>query len=131
MVFQHVPVHPAGISPHINYAESVFVKRTFLEILSRYGNVKYCLSGHVHIPVRASFKTAVSYRGIQLINLPAAGYRPRAFGEEDFYGGPTQGLAMVHIRGTEASINTKRSQRKYLITRLNSRNLMSSPTLFG
>ena len=107
MVFQHVPVHPAGISPHINYAESVFVKRTFLDILSRHGNVKYCLSGHVHIPVRASFKTAVSYRGIQLINLPAAGYRPRAFGEEDFYGGPTQGIAMVHIRGKEASVQYK------------------------
>ncbi len=107
MVFQHVPVHPAGISPHINYAESVFVKRTFLEILSRHGNVKYCLSGHVHIPVRASFKTAVSFRGIKLINLPAAGYRPRAFGEEDFYGGPTQGITMVHIRGTEASIQYK------------------------
>jgi hypothetical protein len=104
MVFQHVPVHPGGISPLINYAESVFVKRTFLEILSRYGNVRYCLSGHVHIPVRASFKTAVSYRGINLINLPAAGYRPRAFGEEDFYGGPTQGIAMVHIRGNKASI---------------------------
>jgi len=107
MVFQHVPVHPAGISPHINYAESVFVKRTFLEILSRHGNVKYCLSGHVHISVRASFKTAVSYKGIQLINLPAAGYRPRAFGEEDFYGGPTQGIAMIHIRGKEASIQYK------------------------
>ena len=107
MVFQHVPVHPAGISPHINYAESVFVKRTFLEILSRHGNVKYVLSGHVHIPVRASFKTAVSYRGIQLVNLPAAGYRPRAFGEEDFYGGPTQGIAMVHIRGNKASIQYK------------------------
>jgi hypothetical protein len=107
MVFQHVPVHPGGISPLINYAESVFVKRTFLEILSRHGNVKYCLSGHVHIPVRASFKTAVSLRGIKLINLPAAGYRPRAFGEEDFYGGPTQGIALVHIRGTEASIQYK------------------------
>ncbi len=107
MVFQHVPVHPAGISPHINYAESVYVKRTFLEILSRFGNVKYVLSGHVHIPLRASFKTAVSYRGIQLVNLPAAGYRPRAFGEEDFYGGPTQGIALVHIRGNEASIKYK------------------------
>jgi hypothetical protein len=107
MVFQHVPVHPAGISPHINYAESVFVKRTFLDILSRQGNVKYCLSGHVHIPVRASFKTAVSYRGIQLLNLPAAGYRPRAFGEEDFYGGPSQGIALIHIRGKEASIQYK------------------------
>jgi hypothetical protein len=107
IIFQHVPVHPAGISPHINYAESVFVKRTFLDILSRHGNVRYVLSGHVHIPLRASFKTAVSYKGIQLLNLPAAGYRPRAFGEEDFYGGPTQGIAMIRIRGKEASIQYK------------------------
>lgn len=107
MVFQHVPSHPTGISPHINYAESVYVKRTFLNILARHGNVKYVLSGHVHIPVRASFKTAVSYRGMKLINLPAAGYRPRAFGEEDFYGGPSQGIALVHIAGDSARIQFK------------------------
>ena len=107
MVFQHVPVHPAGISPLINYAEPVCVKRTFLEILARHGNVKVVLSGHVHIHLKASFKTAVSWRGIRLINLPAAGYRPRAFGEADFYGGPTQGVALVHIRGNEADIQFK------------------------
>jgi hypothetical protein len=107
MVFQHVPSHPVGISPHINYAESVEVKRTFLEILSRYGNVKYVLSGHVHIPVKASFKTAVSYRGFNLITLPAAGYRPRAFGEEDYFGGPSQGIALVHINRRDAEIKFK------------------------
>jgi len=107
MVFQHVPVHPVGISPLINYAESVYVKRNFLEILARHGNVKVVLSGHVHIPLKASFKTAVSYKGIRLINLPAAGYRPRAFGEADFYGGPSQGVALVHIRGNEATIQFK------------------------
>jgi len=107
MVFQHVPIHPVGITPHINYAESVFVRRTFLDILSRHGNVKYILSGHVHIPVKASFKTAVSLRGIKLINLPAAGYRPRSFGEEDYYGGPSQGIALIHIQGKEASVQYK------------------------
>jgi hypothetical protein len=107
MVFQHVPSHPIGISPMIGYAESVEVKRTFLEILARHGNVKYLLSGHVHIPVRASFKTAVSYRGISMINLPAAGYRPRAFGEEDYYGGPSQGIALVHLKGDRASVQVK------------------------
>jgi hypothetical protein len=107
MVFQHVPIHPVGITPHINYAESVYVRRTFLDILSRQGNVKYILSGHVHIPVKASFKTAVSLRGIKLINLPAAGYRPRSFGEADFYGGPSQGVALIHIQGEEASIQFK------------------------
>lgn len=107
MLFQHVPIQPIGITPHINYAESVGVRKTFLDILTRHGNVKYILSGHVHIPVKASFKTAISMRGIKLINLPAAGYRPRSFGEEDFYGGPSQGIGLVHIRGKEATIQYK------------------------
>ena len=46
-------------------------------------------------------------RGVKLINLPAAGYRPRSFGEEDFYGGPSQGVALIHIRGEKASIQYK------------------------
>lgn len=107
MVFQHVPIQPIGITPHINYAESVYVRRTYLDILAKHGNVKYCLSGHVHIPVKASFKTAISMRGIKLINLPAAGYRPRSFGEEDYYGGPSQGIALIHIKGNQASVQYK------------------------
>ena len=107
MVFQHVPSQPIGITPHINYAESVYVRRTYLDLLAKHGNVKYILSGHVHIPVKASFKTAVSIKGINLINIPAAGYRPRSFGEEDYYGGPSQGVAIVHIKGEKASIQYK------------------------
>jgi 3',5'-cyclic AMP phosphodiesterase CpdA len=96
--FQHVPAHPIGINPLINYAESVDVKRTLLEILSAHGNVQYIFSGHVHIPVKASFKTAVSIKGMKLINLPAAGYRSRAFGEEDFHGGPCQGILVLDFK---------------------------------
>ncbi len=107
MLFQHVPAHPVGITPLINYAESVYVKRTLLTILAKHGNVKYILSGHVHIPVKSSFKTAVTYKGIKMINLPAAGYRPRAFGEEDYYGGPAQGVALVDIDGDNAEITYK------------------------
>jgi len=105
--FQHVPSHPVGINPLVNYAESVSVKRTLLDILARYGNVRYIFSGHVHIPVKASFKTAVTYRGMKMINLPAAGYRPRGFGEEDFAGGPCQGITVVHINGKEADVHFK------------------------
>ena len=100
--FQHVPVHPIGINPLINYVESVAVKRTLLDILAEHGNVRYVLSGHVHIPMIASIKTAVSYKGMKLINLPAAGFRPRAFGEEDLTGGPVQGIAAVRIEGDQA-----------------------------
>ncbi len=104
MVFQHVPVHPIGINPIVNYAESVFVKRTFVDILAKHGNVKYVLSGHVHIPVKSSIKTAVGIKGIHFINLPAAGYRPRCFGEPDYFGGPSQGVAIVDIKGKNAKI---------------------------
>ena len=101
---QHIPLHPIGIDPLIHYVESVEVKRQLLDILAKHSNVKYVLSGHVHIPLVASLKTAVSYRGMQLINLPAAGYRPRAFGEEDLTGGPVQGIAVVRIAGDQARI---------------------------
>ncbi|MDF9800111.1 hypothetical protein OKW21_005374 [Catalinimonas alkaloidigena] len=105
--FQHVPSHPIGIDPLINYAESVTVKRTLLDILAKHGNVRYIFSGHVHIPIKTSFKTAVTYKGMKMINLPAAGYRPRAFGEEDFAGGPCQGVAIVDVKGKEAAVKFK------------------------
>ena len=102
--FQHVPAHPIGINPLIAYVESVEVKGTLLDILAKHDNVRYVLSGHVHIPMIASIKTAVSYKGMKLINLPAAGFRPRAFGEEDLTGGPVQGIAAVRIEGDEAHL---------------------------
>lgn len=104
---QHVPIHPIGIDPLINYVESPQVKRILLDILARHGNVRYVFSGHVHIPLKASIKTAVTWKGIQFINLPAAGYRPRNFGEPDIDGGPTQGVAVVNIKGDLASVSFK------------------------
>ncbi len=107
LIFQHVPVHPLGINPFESYLESPYVKRTFLEIISKHGNVQTVLSGHVHSPVKASFKTAVSYRGINLITIPAAGYRPRGFGEEDYFGGPSQGFLIVEVKGEAMNLKYK------------------------
>ncbi len=101
---QHVPIHPIGIDPLVSYVESVEVKRTLLDILAKFGNVKYVLSGHVHIPLIASLKTAVTYQGMNLINLPAAGFRPRGFGEEDITGGPVQGIAVASIEVDNAKV---------------------------
>lgn len=102
---QHIPIHPIGINPLINYAESPEVKRLLMQILSEHGNVKYVFSGHVHIPIKASVKTAVEYEGIKFINLPAAGFRPRAFGEQDFYGGPSQGMAVLDIENDQVKVS--------------------------
>ncbi len=104
-VFQHVPIHPIGISPFNGfYCENNHIKNKLANLYAKYGNVKYVLSGHVHIPVKASFKTCMEYKGVKYINLPATGYRPRAFGEEDFYGRPPQGVAVVDIKEENASI---------------------------
>lgn len=97
--FQHVPIHPIGINPLVSYLNPVHINRLLFSILSRWGNVKYVFSGHVHIPIKASLKTAVSYKNIKFINLPPTGYRPRAFGEQDLYGGPSQGICIVDIKG--------------------------------
>ncbi|MFY0654482.1 MAG: metallophosphoesterase [Cyclobacteriaceae bacterium] len=105
--FQHVPIHPIGIDPLLNYAESPYIKKLLLEMLAKWGNVKYVFSGHVHIPIKASAKTARTYKGINLVNLPAAGFRPRAFGEEDFFGGPSQGVAIVSVKNEKVSLSFK------------------------
>lgn len=108
MLCQHISLLPIGISPMINYSEKPHIKRRLLDIITRHGNVKYVFSGHTHITSRASFKIARTYRGTKFINLPAAGYRARGFGEPDFGGGPSQGFALVSIRGDKARVQFKR-----------------------
>ena len=93
IVFQHVPIQPIGISPFNGYyLEKTYIKKTMADLFGTHGNVKYVFSGHVHIPMKSAFKTAISYKGVKYINLPATGYRPRAFGEDDYFGRPSQGI---------------------------------------
>ena len=89
----------------MHYAEKPYIKKLLLERLTRHGNVRYVFSGHVHIPLKASVKTAVNHREIRFINLPAGGYRPRAFGEEDYFGGPCQGVALVKVTGKDVRVD--------------------------
>lgn len=106
IVFQHVPIQPIGISPFNGYyLENTYIKKTMADLFGTHGNVKYVFSGHVHIPMKSAFKTAISYKGVKYINLPATGYRPRAFGEEDYFGGPSQGITMVDIDDTNAEVS--------------------------
>ncbi len=109
----HVPLHPIGIDPLTSYVESTSVKQLLVDILSRHGNVKLVVSGHVHIPLRASLKTAVTYRGMKMINLPAAGFRPRAFGEPDFFGGPEQGVGIIDINGGKLKVHFQSVTREW------------------
>jgi hypothetical protein len=108
ILFQHISLLPIGIDPMIVYAEKVPVKRRLLEIITHHGNVKYVFSGHMHIPLKASVKIARTYKGTTFINLPAAGYRARSFGEPDFGDGPSQGFTLVKIRGDDTTMDFHR-----------------------
>jgi 3',5'-cyclic AMP phosphodiesterase CpdA len=106
IVFNHVPIQPIGISPFNGYyCESAWIKSALAEIFAAHGNVKYVLSGHVHIPIKSSFKTGMSYKGVNYLNLPATGFRSRAFGEEDFHGRPSQGITVIDCKGSEAQLS--------------------------
>jgi len=115
MFFQHVPIHPMGINPFQGYLDAVNVRKKLLDLLTKHGNVKYVISGHVHAPVKSSLKTACRINGTNFITLPAAGFRPRGFGEEDFFGGPSQGIAIVNIRGNQAEVIFKTVMEEELI----------------
>ena len=110
---QHIPLHPIGIDPLTSYVESISVKRLLLDILTKHGNVKYIFSGHVHIPLKASVKTAVNYKGIDMINLPAAGYRPRAFGEQDYFGGPEQGICIIDVSNEDVTVQFQQVTKEW------------------
>lgn len=48
-----------------------------------------------------------------MINLSPAGYRPRAFGEEDFFGGPVQGVCVLDVLGDSLSVNFQTVTREW------------------
>jgi len=112
ILVQHISPLPIGIDPMTAYVETPAVKRRLLDIVTQHGNVKYVFSGHTHITLKASMKTARTYKGVKFINLPAAGYRPRAFGEADLEPGPSQGFALVKIRGSDAEVQFDNVMRR-------------------
>ena len=81
MTFMHYHLLPVGTSQLEFYTYSITYKNRLLDALTRYGNVKYVFSGHVHSGIKNSVKTAWEYGGVNFIVAPSP-VRPRPFGEE-------------------------------------------------
>ena len=81
MGFMHYHLLPVGTSQLEFYTYSISYKNRLLDALTRYGNVKYVFSGHVHSGIKNSVKTAWEYGGVNFIVAPSP-VRPRPFGEE-------------------------------------------------
>jgi len=81
VVFEHFHFLPLGLSQLEFYSFSIPMRNKLLDIMSRYGNVKYYFNGHVHNGIMTSVKTAREYKGITFITCPT-GTVARPFGEE-------------------------------------------------
>ena len=106
MVFHHSPVVPVGMEPVPGYSEDPSIKRRHLELFSKYGNVRYAISGHVHIPFKGSVKTSREYKGVKYLNLPPAGIYNRQIGEAD-YVAPGNGYVIVNVDGENIDLCLK------------------------
>jgi len=82
MLFMHYHILPTGLSQMEFYTYfPMQFKNEMLETITRYKNVKYVFSGHVHIGIKASIKTARNYKGTNFILAPTPVFA-RPFGEE-------------------------------------------------
>ena len=82
MLFMHYHLLPVGLSQmeYYSYTPAAFRKQV-LDMVTRYGNVKYVFSGHVHSGVKSSVKASREYKGTRFVVVPTP-VMQRPFGEE-------------------------------------------------
>ncbi|MFK8012284.1 MAG: metallophosphoesterase, partial [Marinicellaceae bacterium] len=111
MLFMHYHILPTGLSQMEFYTYfPMQFKNQMLDTITRYNNVKYVFSGHVHIGIKASIKTARQYKGTNFILAPTPVF-PRPFGEEfpkfREKGSPFDRMGFyseVHVKGDDVQI---------------------------
>lgn len=81
VVFEHFHLIPNGLSQLEFYSFDIAQRGELLDLLARYGNVRYYFNGHVHNGVKASVKISRRYRGIDFVTVPTI-ISVRPFGEE-------------------------------------------------
>ncbi len=82
ILFMHYHLMPVGLSQMEYYTYwPIKFKNQILDLITKYGNVKYVFSGHVHTGVKASIKSSLEYKGVKFINSPTPA-KARPFGEE-------------------------------------------------
>ena len=81
MVLEHLHLMPQGLTPLLWYTYNRDFRNEILDVLTRYGNVRYVINGHVHNGIKASVKTAWTYQNIKFITAPTC-LVSRNFGEE-------------------------------------------------
>ena len=81
IVLEHLHLIPLGLSQLEFYGFEINTRKKLLDLMTRYGNVRYYFNGHVHNGIQASLKMSKNYRGINFITVPTI-IHTRPFGEE-------------------------------------------------
>jgi len=113
IVFEHYHLMPQGLTQLEFYTYDKPLRTEIVDILAMYGNVRYVFCGHVHNGIKASVKTAWTYRGMNFITTPTV-TASRNFGEEypPFEAGMDQGTGdtgggyylLVDIKGNNIRV---------------------------
>lgn len=111
MLFMHYHILPPGLSQMEFYTfYPMSFKNQLLDTITEQGSVKYVFSGHVHIGVKASIKTAMTYKNTTFV-LPPSPVPARPFGEEfEYYDQPghdfdDKGYYLeVQVKGDDVSL---------------------------
>ncbi len=91
MFFQHEHLMPQGLTQLEWYTYNRPFRVNILNTLAKYGNVKYSVCGHVHNGIKASVKTAWTWKGINFITAPTC-TSSRPFGTDEEYPEFVEGL---------------------------------------
>lgn len=110
IVFVHIHLMPMGLTQLEWYTHSQSFKKELLDVLSKWGNVKWYFNAHVHNGIKVARKTAWTYKGINFLTVPS-GTAPRPYGEEyeQFAEGLERGgyYSVVDIDGEKVSVRSR------------------------
>ncbi len=91
MIFEHEHMMPQGLTRLEWYTYRRPFRTALLNVMAKYGNVRYVVCGHVHNGIKTSVKTAWSWKGIKFITAPTC-TASRPFGEGEEYHAFSAGL---------------------------------------
>lgn len=111
MVFSHLHLTPAGLSPAEWYTFRLELRMKLLNILTAHGNVKWYFNGHIHGGIKTAAKLAKKYKGINFFTCPTI-IEGKDFSEEfsEYEEGLSSGgyYSVVKIKGEEVQVEGRR-----------------------
>ena len=120
--FNHLHFMPQGLSQTEFYHFPLNLRKKLLNLMTRYGNVKYYFNGHVHNGLQTAERSAWEYKGIRFFTVPTL-IQPRPYGEEfaGFEAGIHRGgyYLIVDVNGDELTLRGRLSgvDKEYVFSR--------------